>query len=49
MTAEVSLSFIEKPVNEKPNFSDDRVGDMTGKPEFPDMPYSQKQKLNLHS
>jgi len=37
MTAEVSLSFIEKPVDEKPNFGDDRVADMTGKPEFPDM------------
>ena len=38
MTAEVSLSFIDKSINEKPNFSDDRVGDMGGKPEFPDMP-----------
>ena len=38
MTAEVSLDFINSPVNAKPNFSDDRVGDMTGKPEFPDMP-----------
>ena len=37
MIAEVSLSFIEKPVNEKPNFGDDRVADMTGKPEFADM------------
>jgi len=37
MTAEVLLSFLESPVDEKPNFSDDRVGDMTGKPEFPDM------------
>lgn len=37
MTAEVSLSFIDKPVNEKPNFGNDRVADMTGKPEFADM------------
>jgi len=37
MTAEVSLKFLESPVDEKPNFGDDRVADMTGKPEFPDM------------
>jgi hypothetical protein len=37
MTAEVSLEFLKKPVNEKSNYGDDRVGDMTGKPQFADM------------
>lgn len=37
MTAEVSLSFIKKAIDEKSNFGDDRVADMTGKPEFADM------------
>lgn len=37
MEAEVSLNFIELTPDEKPNFGDDRVGDMTGKPQFSDM------------
>lgn len=37
MTAEVSLSFMELTPDEKPNFGDDRVADMTGKSEFSDM------------
>jgi hypothetical protein len=37
MQAEVSLEFIESPVNEKPNFGDDRVGDMTTNVNFADI------------
>jgi hypothetical protein len=37
MTAEVLLDFLKKPVAEKPDYGDDRVSDMTGKPEFADM------------
>jgi hypothetical protein len=37
MQAEVSLKFTELSVDAKANFGDDRVADMTGKPEFGDM------------
>jgi hypothetical protein len=37
MNVEVSLKFLELPVNAKPNYGDDRVGDMTGDPEFADI------------
>jgi hypothetical protein len=37
MIAEVSLKFLELNVDAKANYGDDRVADMTGKPEFGDM------------
>jgi hypothetical protein len=38
MQVKVSLKFLKKSVDEKTNFGDDRVADMSGKPEFADMP-----------
>jgi hypothetical protein len=37
MTAEVSLSFLEKSPNLKPDYGDERVTNMTGKSQFSDM------------